>query len=47
MTWGSQPAATKMVSMPLDRGVVKMFAIWKPIRKAKARMTAVYSPSLL
>ena len=47
MTCGSQPEATKMASMPLDRGVVKTCAIWKPMRYAKATTTAVKPPSLL
>jgi len=36
-----------MASMPLDRGVVKTCAIWKPMRYAKATTTAVKPPSLL
>lgn len=43
-TSGSHAAATKMVSMPLEMGVVKTLAICRPMRKEKATMTGVKPP---
>lgn len=44
---GSHAAATKIVSIPLDSGVVKQFVICRPMRKAYATTTGVKSPSPL
>lgn len=43
-TSGSHAAATKIVSIPLDSGVVKQLVICKPMRNAYATTTGVNSP---
>ena len=47
MTCGSNAAATKIVSIPLLIGVVKILAICRPIKNANATTTGVYSQLLL